>query len=176
MAANGLFSILEFVAKLKAFETNMGFATEAILIEIAVLIREEAKTKIGEYQKGWPPLAESTVKRKGHDRPLLDTGELKESISAFVEMHGPESGRAVIGSPLERGLFAEIGTRHEPPRPWLLPAVLESRKDINRIVKKHIHTAWSTAGHSDMVRLLHALRILLHAAREVLSKTILQDF
>jgi hypothetical protein len=86
MASGGLFSILEAVAKLRQFEVNMGLASEAILIEIAVLIREEAKSRIGEYQAGWPPHAASTVARKGSDRPLLDTGDLKASISAYVKM------------------------------------------------------------------------------------------
>jgi HK97 gp10 family phage protein len=176
--SGGVFTILEAIAKFKQFEINLGLAGEAILTEIAILIRDEAKSKIGEYQKGWPKLAESTVKRKGgRDEPLLNTGELKASISAEVHMSGPEHGVARIGTPLERGFFAEFGTRHEPPRPWLLPAVLESRKDINRIVKKHIHTAWTSAGRDNqMLHLLHALRILLHAARELWSHTIGEDF
>jgi HK97 gp10 family phage protein len=176
--SGGVFTILEAIAKFKQFEINLGLAGEAILTEIAILIRDEAKSKIGEYQKGWPKLADSTVKRKGgRDEPLLNTGELKASTSAEVHMSGPEHGVARIGTPLERGFFAEFGTRHEPPRPWLLPAVLESRKDINRIVKKHIHTAWTSAGRDNqMLHLLHALRILLHAARELWSHTIGEDF
>jgi hypothetical protein len=174
MSVNGLFSILEAVAKFKQFEVNMGLASEAILIEIAVLIREEAKSRIGEYQAGWPPLAASTVARKGSDKPLLDTGELKESISAHIKMHGPQHGSAYI--PLERGLFAELGTSREPPRPWLLPSVLESRKDITKIVKRHIHTAWTSAGtNNNMLHALHALRILLEVAHEVWSRTIGKD-
>jgi hypothetical protein len=176
MSVNGLFSILEAVAKFKQFEINMGLASEAILIEIAVLIGDEAKSRIGEYQTGWAPLAASTVARKGNDRPLLDTGELKASISAYVKMHGPQHGSAYIGTPLEKGLWHELGTSKIPPRPWLLPAALEARKDITKIVKRHIHTAWTSAGtNNNMLHALHALRILLEVAREVWSRTVGKD-
>lgn len=34
---------------------------------------------------GWPPNAESTIARKGSDRPMIDTGQLRNSISYIVE-------------------------------------------------------------------------------------------
>lgn len=32
----------------------------------------------------WPPNSEATIKRKGSDRPLIDTGELRKSITYVV--------------------------------------------------------------------------------------------
>jgi hypothetical protein len=167
MSSGGAWSLLEGAARFEGFRKNMEVANEAILTRWAVEVQKRAKESLGVYQKGWPALAPSTVERKGHDMPLIDTFELKESISGFVEMHGPEHGRAVVGTPLDRGLWAEVGTQHEPPRPWLLPAAVEAQKDVKKFAKECIRAAWVGAGNSDLMRTLHAIRLLLHVARDV---------
>jgi hypothetical protein len=173
MASGGFFTLLEAAAKFAAFKENMKFANEAILTRWASEVQKRAKDSIGVGRKDWPPLAPSTVEHKGHDLPLYETGELKESISGFVQMHGPEHGRAVVGTPLERGLFAETGTINEPPRPWLLPAALDTQKDIEKFAKLYIRTAWSSAGHgNEMLALLHALRIALHIVSDLYRGTV----
>jgi HK97 gp10 family phage protein len=173
MASGGFFTILEAVAKFKAFETNMKYAGEAILVELAVLIRDNAKASLGHYQKGWPSLAESTLRKKNDDTPLFETGVLRDSIGAKVFMHGPEHGRAVVGTDEMSGVYAEQGTRHEPPRPFLLPAALDARKDVAKIAKRYIHAAWTSAGRdNEMLHLLHAIKLLLEVAHEVYKRTI----
>jgi hypothetical protein len=47
MATGGLFSLLEAAAKFAAFEANIKFADEAILAELAILIRDKAKESLG---------------------------------------------------------------------------------------------------------------------------------
>ncbi len=37
-------------------------------------------------ENGWPPNAPSTIKRKGSDRPLIDTGALRRSITHIVRV------------------------------------------------------------------------------------------
>jgi hypothetical protein len=50
-----------------------------------VLVEETAKEALGSYKWGWPRLAESTIERKARgDSPLLETGELRESIEHVV--------------------------------------------------------------------------------------------
>jgi len=34
---------------------------------------------------GWPPNAPATIERKGSDRPLIDTGELRKAITYVIE-------------------------------------------------------------------------------------------
>jgi hypothetical protein len=60
-------------------------------------VRDAAKKAIGTYRYKLPALGPDAVAKHG-DTLLLDTGELPDSISAFVEMHGPEHGRAAVGS------------------------------------------------------------------------------
>jgi hypothetical protein len=169
MAVNGMWSLLQAAAKFRQFSANMAYANEAILCSWAVAVQKRAKDSLGSYQAGWPKLAESTVERKGgRDEPLLDTGELRDSISGFVEMYGKEHGRAVVGTALDKGMWAELGTVHEPPRPWLLPAALHTKSDISKIAKKYIHSAWVSAGRdNDVLHLLHAIKLLLEVAHVI---------
>jgi phage gpG-like protein len=156
----GAFSLLEAAVKFESFAANMKLAKEATLAEIAILIRDKAKAKIGTYQSGWPELAESTVKRKGNDKPLLDTGALRDSIGATVF-----TDSAYVGTNEMSGVYAELGTKSEPPRSFLLSSAVESKKDIGRIAKKNIHAAW--VGNHEIATLLHALHLLLEVAHEI---------
>ena len=94
-----IFSLLKAAAKFEQFKINMDLAAEGILTEWAVTVRDKAKEAIGTYKYGWEPLGPAAVAKHG-DTPLLDTGELRDSISAFVEMHGvghrPRCSWAVI--------------------------------------------------------------------------------
>lgn len=49
---------------------------------------EFVQQTIRQQDPSWAPLAESTVKAKGHARPLVATGELLKSISARVVIGG----------------------------------------------------------------------------------------
>lgn len=47
-----------------------------------------AKTIVQDYFEGdnkWPPNAESTIRRKGSDQPLIDTGALRQSITFVID-------------------------------------------------------------------------------------------
>jgi hypothetical protein len=41
-------------------------------------------------RNNWPPDKPATVKRKGSDRPLIDTGALRQSITGVVRPHGAD--------------------------------------------------------------------------------------
>jgi phage gpG-like protein len=164
----GAFSILEAIGKFRAFEANMELAAEGILTEWAVTVRDKAKESIGTYNYGWPPLAPETVARKGADTPLLDTGALRDSISAFVQMHSVGHGRAVVGSNEDTAVWQELGTSRIPPRSFLVSSAMRSHKELGTIARKYIAAAWLSAGHDNKIlQLLHAIKLLLEIAHEV---------
>jgi hypothetical protein len=175
---SGLVSLLEAAAKFAAFETNLHLAGEALLFDWAATVQKRAKELIGSYKNpAWPQLAESTQadrERQGFpaDEPLLRTGELRDSIGAFVEMHGA-GGRAVVGSNDPVAEWQELGTSRIPPRSFLLAAALDSEKEIARMARKYVHMAWVSAGRdNELLHLLHALKIAIEIAHEIYSRTI----
>jgi hypothetical protein len=161
-----IFLLLETIAKVEAFKANLRIANEGILTEWCVVVRGRARAAIGTYKYGWPPLGPEAIAKHG-DTPLLDTGALRDSISAFVEMSGPESGRGVVGSDNEIAVYQELGTSHIPPRSFLMESAVRSEKDVIRIAKKFVASAWASAKHGEILALLHAIKIALEIAHEV---------
>src|ERR1700723_1050701 len=99
------FSILGFASFLTALQKTEVVRHHA-LEKAAVIVEDEAKRVIGTYDYHWPPLAESTLRKKADDTPLLESGKLRDSISHTVESH-----RALIGTEEKSGLYAELGTK-----------------------------------------------------------------
>jgi HK97 gp10 family phage protein len=125
-------SIKSFVGFL-AFVEAKSHEHHAALEKAAKLIEDEAKDSLGHYQGGWPRLAESTIRKKGgRDEPLLDTGELRDSIT-----HEVRGNEARIGSDLDKAAYAEFGTSYEPPRSWLLSATLRKEPEVVKILGEH---------------------------------------
>lgn len=91
------------------------------------LMEDAAKAKLGEYQPGWPPLSPDTIARKATgDSPLLETGELRESIHHIViDAPGGQGGEVYVGSDNDKALWHELGTVHIPPRPFLTSTAME---------------------------------------------------
>jgi hypothetical protein len=87
-------------------EADLKSAGEGIIAEWCLAVRQNAMDAIGTYKYDWRPLAASRVERKGgRDEPLLDTGQLLDSIRASVKITGPTSGRAIVGTnEIERSL------------------------------------------------------------------------
>jgi hypothetical protein len=83
MSIEGIFSLLEAAARFEALSRDMSLVGEGILSELAVLVRDQAKSVIGTYEYGWPALGPEAVAKHG-DTPLLETGELKGSISGLL--------------------------------------------------------------------------------------------
>lgn len=98
------------------------------LDKVGALAESLAAHYPGEYQEGWPQLAESTLKdkeRKGFavPSPLKRTGEMAESYRKEVE---PFELEMVVGSPEKKALWQEMGTSRIPPRPVCEPALKHS--------------------------------------------------
>jgi hypothetical protein len=100
-----VFSLLGMAAKLATVAIETEVAIGIVLDEASALVQETAKNALGTDEFGWPPLKEATVARKATgDSPLLETGELRDSIERTV---GRRS--AWVGSDLDNCLD---GVRH----------------------------------------------------------------
>jgi phage gpG-like protein len=107
------------------------------LAEAAAMVAEEAKHLVGHEQSEWPSLAQSTIERKGSgDEPLLETGEMRDSIEFRVE-----GLTAVIGSDNEKAVAHEHGTGHVPPRPFLSTAALHKSPEIVELLAEKLKLA-----------------------------------
>lgn len=110
-------SVEAFAAHLAKVARHLDAAQVKGIRKGAQIIQREAKSAIGTYKYGWPPLKGATIARKRRgDTPLLETGELRESIK--VRVNGPASGEVYSDSP--KAEWHEFGTsRGIPPRPFL---------------------------------------------------------
>lgn len=116
-----------------------GVASAAIAKAVGMEIMENAKERIGTYQEAtgdfpaWEQLAESTQEQRAKagftpNDPLLRSGELRESITMRSEGNG-----AIVGTPLDVGLWMENGTEKIPPRPYLGPAAEHGASKVGEI-------------------------------------------
>jgi hypothetical protein len=76
----GVFSILEFVAELKAIDHDLEALGPKIVEKACQIVQKKAKAAIGKEHELWAPLAESTIRDKAAHgyktpAPLLRTGE-----------------------------------------------------------------------------------------------------
>lgn len=87
------------------------------LDKVGELAATMAASYPGHYQPGWAPLKPETIARKRNgDTPLLETGEMRDSITHELL---PAELTVVVGSPDKTALFQELGTSRIPPRPFL---------------------------------------------------------
>jgi phage gpG-like protein len=94
--------------------------TEVVMKAVA----ERAKAAIGTYEFGWPQLKPETIAQKATgDSPLLETGELRESITSSAE-RTPYGAEGVVGSSEKKALWHELGT--SKVRPFLSEALVRS--------------------------------------------------
>ena len=115
-------------------------AEAALAIEVRAAgeaAKAMARDMIGrDTNYGWAPLAPSTLadkERKGYPvpSPLLRTGELRDSIEAEAELL-----TAIVGSKDKRALYQEMGTRHIPPRPFIMPSAIKAGEALGEAVAK----------------------------------------
>lgn len=130
-----------FIAHMAAVEASIMVHAERGLKKSAMVVEKTAKDELGTYQQAvgpfpaWSPLAEATKEDRARhgftpDDPLMRDGTLiRDSIEH--EVHGHE---AVIGSKEDVAAYQEFGTERIPPRPFMGPAVIHSKKKIEQIM------------------------------------------
>ena len=168
----GVYSVLGFVAKLKAIEHDMNALGPAIVARACEMVCEEAKRVIGEGYDYWPALQPETLARKMMNTPLLETGELRASIE--WQSHGLEGA---VGSNSDKALWHEFGTARIPPRSFLAGAAMAMEDKIHKMAVRAVMAVIRGEGlhGSEMGELLHFLHALHHAghvAGEAMDKVL----
>jgi phage gpG-like protein len=110
-------------------KTEMAIPT----LEVVEVAAEFAKSAIGGYSLGWPPLQPDTIARKSTgDSPLLESGELRDSITAEAELT-PFGAEGAVGSNDPIAVFHEAGTSRVPPRPLYGASLLATAPEAEAI-------------------------------------------
>lgn len=157
-----LFDLVSFAAEMRAIDRDLAAVGPKIVERACQIIQKKAKAAIGKNHEMWPPLAESTIKDKAAHgfntpAPLLRTGELRDSIEYTA--HGNEGA---VGSNLEIALYQELGTKHIPPRSFLVSSAIASEERIIRMAGAA--TVAALSGHGRHTRDVRELLHLLHRA------------
>jgi hypothetical protein len=74
--------------------------------------------------------AKINVSQSPPSHPQVQTGRLRSSITHVVG-----DGEVEIGSNVEYSKYLELGTSHNPPYPWLFPAVELKKPEIIEALK-----------------------------------------
>lgn len=122
------FSLLGFAAFTAGMVATVEHAKHHALEEAAKIVETEAKRVIGTYDYGWTPLAASTLAKKAADTPLLETGEMRDSIE-----HTIDGDTAYVGSNNDKAVWQELGTvgpHPIPPRSFLVGAAQHKAHEI----------------------------------------------
>ena len=125
------FTLGSFGRKLMIAGTMGAAVSHEILDILGATVAGRIRSKFGVYQKGWPKLSETTIDRKGFDSPLIDQGDLSQSISYDVHPTFVEIGST---DPVSR--YQEFGTSFNPqgspvpPRPFVGPAADEVMNEL----------------------------------------------
>jgi phage gpG-like protein len=123
-------TFIELSGILKDAPNRMQPGAVVALESSAQMIEDEAKRVIGTYDYGWPSLKPETIKRKGADTPLLQSGEMRDSITHQVD---EAAMVAVVGTNDPKAKFHELGTVHIPARSFLAGAAMHKEEDIVRL-------------------------------------------
>lgn len=78
--------------------------------------------------------AKINVSKSGSGHPQVKTGRLRSSITHQVTTRGNEI-IAEIGTNVVYSKYLELGTIHNPPYPFLFPAVESNRNEITKLLK-----------------------------------------
>ncbi len=126
-------SLLGFVAELALLSRAVDKSGTVILEKAARVVRDESRSWIGDEHSEWPALAPATIAdetAKGFPapKPLLRTGELRDSIEYTVG-----ETEAAVGSNSDKAVWHELGTSRVPPRSSLRAAAMAVEPRIHRM-------------------------------------------
>jgi len=100
--------------------------------------RQEIEGKLlGDIQKSLEQIglvverqAKINVTKSPPSHPQVQTGRLRSSIT-----HNVNPGEVEIGTNVSYGKWLELGSSHNPPYPFLFPAVEANRQNIINLLK-----------------------------------------
>jgi phage gpG-like protein len=136
-----VFSLLAFAARLEAMDHDLKGVEGEIIAKACVLVADRAKDLIGRPHGFWPALATETIERHGNT-PLLDTGEMRDSIVWNSDAH-----EGYVGSNNKKAVWQELGTsRGVPPRSFLRRAALQMEGKSTGWLRARSPPFWGGAG------------------------------
>ncbi|ADJ14477.1 phage virion morphogenesis protein [Halalkalicoccus jeotgali] len=128
---------------------NLREAETAIVAAFSTGLLEAARSELERIERNWDqdkdalgrswtPLAESTIRKKGHSRILRESGSMRQS--GFVSRSGPNAVTLGIADPKIQ--IHEWGTEDIPPRKVLGPAKTHLRAGhLRSVLTKRIAKA-----------------------------------
>jgi phage gpG-like protein len=128
--------LASFAAHLTGLATGLPMAERGALEAACKIVEAESKRVIGTYEYGWPKLKPATIARKKNgDTPLLESGEMRESIEHTVRDH-----EGYVGSNNKKAVYQELGTsRGIPPRSFLGGAARHKEKEVVEITGRFFY-------------------------------------
>lgn len=132
-------SLSEFMIHLGKMDATLNMHMVEAMGHACVIVETEAKRVLGTHDYGWPPLAASTIaQKKNGDTPLLETGDMRQSIEHTVQ---PELTGATgyVGSNDPKAKYHELGTSQIPPRPFLSGAAMHKEQEVVHELGRHTH-------------------------------------
>jgi hypothetical protein len=129
----GLMSLLTAAVKFESMKRDIDNIGPAIVAKARALVCAEARRVLGVGYPEWPALSPETLANKMGSGPLLETGELRDSIQ--WSSHGDE-GR--VGSNDDKAVWHE--TRHQQDSSaFLVGAAIR--------MEPQIHATGASLGH-----------------------------
>jgi HK97 gp10 family phage protein len=131
------YTLAGFAGHLVKMAAEMPMAEKQALEASCQIIETESKRVLGTHDYGWPELKPETIARKAKgDTPLLETGEMRDSIH-----HTVMGSAGYVGSDNDKALWHEFGTSKVPPRPFLSGAAMHKEKEVHEVIGNKIVAA-----------------------------------
>ena len=170
-------SLGSFAAHLLTIEADLKLSQEVCIEKACRMVEKEAKTAIGTYRFEWTPLQPETVARKARgDTPLLETGELRDSIEHIVGREGTEVvGYVGTNNPIAK--YHELGTRHIPPRSFLGEAAMRQEHKIHEMMERTIAATFDRGGphYRELRELFHVLHMAYEETKKLADEFLDED-
>ena len=170
-------SLGSFAAHLLTIEADLKLSQEVCIEKACRMVEKEAKTAIGTYRFEWTPLQPETVARKARgDTPLLETGELRDSIEHIVGREGTEVvGYVGTNNPIAK--YHELGTRHIPPRSFLGEAAMRQEHKIHEMMERTIAATFDRGGphYRELRELFHVLHMAYEETKKLADDLLDED-
>jgi len=159
----GVFSLLEFVAKLEVFDHDLKAVEPKIIAAACAMVADRAHDMIGTQQAGWAPLKQETIARKATgDSPLLETSEMRDSIS-----WNSDATEGYVGTNSQKAIWQTYGTsRGIPPRPFIEPAAVQKEGEIDKMALDAVAAVFAGSGSGELGEIFRALRETGHLLKK----------
>jgi hypothetical protein len=161
---SGMMSLLTAAAKFGSMKRDMDNIGPAIVAKACAMVCAEARRVLGVGYPEWPALSPATLADKMGPGPLLETGELRDSIQ--WTSHGLEG---TVGSDNDKAVWHELGTAKIPARSFLVGAALHMSDKIHTMAGKAVVAVLGGRGlhSSEMMELIHLLKHVAHHVKEL---------